>query len=141
VEHVATSPVMLRSSNSCRGCSTTKPLRGVLDECTSAVSVDVEQQLYASLHAAGIPCITMSQVSSSNALARTSNALARFSKALARSSNALARSSNALADLPCITTSQRLALPEFHQHELALGDLYGSGRCRYTRHVSATESA
>jgi ABC-type uncharacterized transport system fused permease/ATPase subunit len=53
-----------------------KPLRGVLDECTSAVASDTEKKLYACLHDAGIPLVTM---------------------------------------------SQRLALPEFHQHELALG--------------------
>ena len=34
---------------------------GVLDECTSAVSVEAEHQLYESANAAGISCITISQ--------------------------------------------------------------------------------
>jgi ABC-type uncharacterized transport system fused permease/ATPase subunit len=53
-----------------------KPPRGVLDECTSAVSMEVEVNLYKSLIDSGIACITM---------------------------------------------SQRLALPEFHEFELELG--------------------
>jgi ABC-type uncharacterized transport system fused permease/ATPase subunit len=38
-----------------------QPNFAVLDECTSAVSVDVEQKLYASAHAAGTSCVTISQ--------------------------------------------------------------------------------
>ena len=38
-----------------------KPTFGVLDECTSAVSVDAEEQLYSSAHEYGITCITVSQ--------------------------------------------------------------------------------
>ena len=38
-----------------------KPLFGGLDECTSAVSVEAEHQLYESANAAGISCITISQ--------------------------------------------------------------------------------
>ena len=38
-----------------------KPTFGVLDECTSAVSVDAEQKLYASAFARGVTCITVSQ--------------------------------------------------------------------------------
>jgi ABC-type uncharacterized transport system fused permease/ATPase subunit len=53
-----------------------KPPRGVLDECTSAVSMEVEVNLYKTLIDSGIACITM---------------------------------------------SQRLALPEFHEYELELG--------------------
>lgn len=37
------------------------PTFGVLDECTSAVSVDVEESLYRSAIAQGITCITISQ--------------------------------------------------------------------------------
>ena len=37
------------------------PTFGVLDECTSAVSVDVEETLYKSAIAQGITCITVSQ--------------------------------------------------------------------------------
>ena len=37
------------------------PNFAVLDECTSAVSIDVEQKLYASAHAAGTSCVTISQ--------------------------------------------------------------------------------
>ena len=37
------------------------PTFGVLDECTSAVSVDVEETLYRSAIAQGITCITVSQ--------------------------------------------------------------------------------
>ena len=33
----------------------------MLDECTSAVSVDAEQKLYAAAFARGISCITISQ--------------------------------------------------------------------------------
>ena len=52
------------------------PRYGVLDECTSAVSVDVEERLYREARRLGITCITL---------------------------------------------SQRLALSEFHTHELQLG--------------------
>jgi ABC-type uncharacterized transport system fused permease/ATPase subunit len=38
-----------------------KPLFGVLDECTDAVSADVEEQLYVKMHEAGITCITISK--------------------------------------------------------------------------------
>lgn len=38
-----------------------RPLFGVLDECTSAVSVDVEDRLYQEANRLGITCITMSQ--------------------------------------------------------------------------------
>jgi ABC-type uncharacterized transport system fused permease/ATPase subunit len=38
-----------------------EPQFGVLDECTSAVSVDVEKGLYESAHTKGITCITISQ--------------------------------------------------------------------------------
>jgi ABC-type uncharacterized transport system fused permease/ATPase subunit len=38
-----------------------KPAFAVLDECTSAVSVDVETQLYAQAHELGICCVTISQ--------------------------------------------------------------------------------
>lgn len=38
-----------------------KPYFALLDECTSAVSVDVEESLYAAASAAGITCITCSQ--------------------------------------------------------------------------------
>jgi ATP-binding cassette, subfamily D (ALD), peroxisomal long-chain fatty acid import protein len=38
-----------------------EPRFGVLDECTSAVSVDVETQLYAAASARGISCLTFSQ--------------------------------------------------------------------------------
>ena len=62
------------------------PLTAASDECTSAVSSDVEEKLYARLHAEGIPCVTM---------------------------------------------SQRLALPEYHQHELALGVSGVASRCVY----------
>jgi ABC-type uncharacterized transport system fused permease/ATPase subunit len=37
------------------------PTFGVLDECTSAVSVEAEQKLYAAAFARGISCITVSQ--------------------------------------------------------------------------------
>jgi len=37
------------------------PARGVLDECTSAVSADGERGLYEALHKSGVPIITMSQ--------------------------------------------------------------------------------
>ena len=37
------------------------PRFGVLDECTSAVSVDVEQQLYRAAAEQGITCVTISQ--------------------------------------------------------------------------------
>ena len=37
------------------------PTFGVLDECTSAVSVDVEETLYKSAITQGITCITVSQ--------------------------------------------------------------------------------
>ena len=37
------------------------PAFAVLDECTSAVSVDAEEQLYQSAHDSGITCITVSQ--------------------------------------------------------------------------------
>ena len=53
-----------------------KPRFGVLDECTSAVSIDVEERLYRAAEAYGITSITL---------------------------------------------SQRLALTEFHTHELRLG--------------------
>ena len=38
-----------------------KPKYGVLDECTSAVSVDVEEKLYTEAAARDITCITISQ--------------------------------------------------------------------------------
>jgi ABC-type uncharacterized transport system fused permease/ATPase subunit len=38
-----------------------EPKFGVLDECTSAVSVDVEKGLYESAYAKGITCVTISQ--------------------------------------------------------------------------------
>jgi ABC-type uncharacterized transport system fused permease/ATPase subunit len=38
-----------------------RPKFGVLDECTDAVSADVETQLYEALHGAGISCITISK--------------------------------------------------------------------------------
>lgn len=38
-----------------------KPKFGVLDECTSAVSVDVEEKLYRIAAERGIACITLSQ--------------------------------------------------------------------------------
>lgn len=38
-----------------------KPKFAVLDECTSAVSVDVEERMYGTAHAKGISCITISQ--------------------------------------------------------------------------------
>jgi ABC-type uncharacterized transport system fused permease/ATPase subunit len=38
-----------------------RPVFGVLDECTSAVSVDVEEALYREANARGITCITISQ--------------------------------------------------------------------------------
>jgi ABC-type uncharacterized transport system fused permease/ATPase subunit len=49
------------------------PTFGVLDECTSAVSVDVEESLYRSAIAQGITCITISQRlrSASDAFPRT----------------------------------------------------------------------
>ena len=52
----------------------------MLDECTSAVSIEVEEALYKAAHERGITSITI---------------------------------------------SQRLALEEFHSHELALGDAHG----------------
>ena len=38
-----------------------KPTFGIMDECTSAVSVDAEEQLYQSAHDCGITAITVSQ--------------------------------------------------------------------------------
>lgn len=38
-----------------------RPGIAVLDECTSAVSVDAEEQMLEALHARGISCITISQ--------------------------------------------------------------------------------
>lgn len=38
-----------------------KPTVGIMDECTSAVSVDAEEQLYQSAHDAGITAVTVSQ--------------------------------------------------------------------------------
>ena len=38
-----------------------RPKYGVLDECTSAVSVDVEKGLYESAYKRGITCVTISQ--------------------------------------------------------------------------------
>eukprot|EP00037_Helgoeca_nana_P013920 m.128958 g.128958 ORF g.128958 m.128958 type:complete len:749 (+) comp22301_c0_seq23:1622-3868(+) len=38
-----------------------RPVFGVLDECTSAVSIDVEEALYREANARGITCITISQ--------------------------------------------------------------------------------
>ena len=38
-----------------------KPKFGVLDECTSAVSVDVEEKLYRTAASMGIACISISQ--------------------------------------------------------------------------------
>ena len=58
-------------------CFYHRPVFAVLDECTSAVSIDVEEQLYRSANANGITCITV---------------------------------------------SQRLSLPEFHSHELMMGE-------------------
>jgi ABC-type uncharacterized transport system fused permease/ATPase subunit len=59
-----------------------KPKYGVLDECTSAVSVDVERRLYQAAREMGITSITI---------------------------------------------SQRLALTEFHEHELRLGEVTDAG--------------
>ena len=78
-----------------------KPKYGVLDECTSAVSVDVERRLYKAAKEMGITSITI---------------------------------------------SQRLALTEFHDKELRLGevtdagwsvhDCVHSGECMYTRSLA-----
>ena len=38
-----------------------RPSYGVLDECTSAISVDVEERLYCEARRLGITCITLSQ--------------------------------------------------------------------------------
>jgi ABC-type uncharacterized transport system fused permease/ATPase subunit len=38
-----------------------QPQFGLLDECTSAVSVDVEERLYKAAHEAGTSCLTLSQ--------------------------------------------------------------------------------
>ncbi len=38
-----------------------QPQFGLLDECTSAVSIDVEERLYKAAHQAGTSCITLSQ--------------------------------------------------------------------------------
>jgi len=38
-----------------------KPMFGVLDECSDAVSADVEEQLYTALHKEGVTCITISK--------------------------------------------------------------------------------
>ena len=40
-----------------------EPKLGVLDECTSAVSIDVEERLYQTAKTTGIATITLSQVS------------------------------------------------------------------------------
>eukprot|EP01051_Picozoa_sp_SAG22_P040500 SAG22_NODE_21890_length_253_cov_0.668831_1_plen_83_part_11 len=37
------------------------PQFGLLDECTSAVSIDAEEKLYAAAVAQGITCLTVSQ--------------------------------------------------------------------------------
>jgi|EP01043_Picozoa_sp_COSAG02_P023013 ABC-type uncharacterized transport system fused permease/ATPase subunit len=70
------------------------PTFGVLDECTSAVSVDVEETLYKSAIAQGITCITV---------------------------------------------SQRLSLPEFHSHELKMGENNEHGHT--LRLISANDAA
>ena len=57
------------------------PQFAVLDECTSAVSIDVEEALYKAAHERGITSVTI---------------------------------------------SQRLALEEFHAHELSLGEEHGA---------------
>lgn len=71
-----------------------EPTFGVLDECTSAVSVDVEETLYKSAIAQGITCITV---------------------------------------------SQRLSLPEFHTHELKMGENNQYGQT--LRLISADDAA
>ena len=38
-----------------------EPKFGLLDECTSAVSIDQEEELHAATHRAGITCVTVSQ--------------------------------------------------------------------------------
>lgn len=48
----------------------TKPRYAVLDECTSAVSVDVEKRLYEQAAKLGITCITLSQAYPSPSLSR-----------------------------------------------------------------------
>lgn len=54
-----------------------QPTFGLLDECTSAVSIDAEEALYKAAIAQGITCLTV---------------------------------------------SQRLSLPQFHQNELLVGE-------------------
>ena len=51
--------VLMSSTNDAEAIHT--PTFGVLDECTSAVSVEAEQKLYAAAFARGIACITVSQ--------------------------------------------------------------------------------
>jgi ABC-type uncharacterized transport system fused permease/ATPase subunit len=59
-----------------------QPRFGLLDECTSAVSIEVEEQLYKAAHQAGTSCLTL---------------------------------------------SQRLCLPEFHDRELRVGENTAKG--------------